>query len=210
MFKPTHQAMAITTAVGGSLAMAAPLPAAIVIVVSARYTAMVPDKMEKLFMVKMSNHRTWTHWLLTCVAAGVAIGLIIYGLGYGSSELIRDRMHGHDGRHLAHIIYISGAGYGVLIGIGAVIGSVMHSLADACTIGGVPLLGPFYRKKIWLMPEGLRCGVGKKVEDEDGKMVRTFYMTPGEKRWYVLSYLTTAAILFLHFASSMHLHGIES
>lgn len=214
MFKPTHRAMAITAAVGGSLALSAQPMAAAVIIISARATAMVPDKMEKIFGVKMQNHRTWTHWLVTCVLAGIVIGLIVYGIGYGAAELVHSRMHGHDGRHLAHIMRISAYGYGILIGVGAVIGSVMHSLADACTIGGVPLFGPFYKKKVWLMPDGLRCGVGKtqEVKDEHGKIkkVKTFEMTAGEKRWYALSYLATAAILFLHFAPVLRLKGVPA
>jgi hypothetical protein len=210
MFKPTHQALAVTAATSGAIAMNAPLTGALAIVLIARQCAMIPDKMEKLFRVKMANHRTWTHWLVTCVAAGIALGFIVYGLGYLVEYLMRPRLTGPHAHDLIRSVHVASIGAGVLVGVGATIGAVMHSLADACTIGGVPLLGPFYTKKIWLMPDGLRIGVGQKVQDQFGNTIKTRELTIGEKRWFLLAHATTMFILFLHFAPYMHLDKIQS
>lgn len=205
MFKPTHQAMTYPVSIGGSIALNATLSAAAVIVLTARAGAMIPDKMEKIFGVPQAKHRTWTHWLVTCILAGLSIGLLVYGIGYGTEMIARDRLTGPHAHEVIRVIHQSSIAFGYFIGMGAMIGAVMHSLADACTEGGVPLLGPFYNKKIYLMPAGFRCGVGKKVKDENGKMVKTFELTAGEKRWFVFSYVMTALILFFHFAPVLHL-----
>jgi hypothetical protein len=186
--------------------MSLPIVAAVVVVGTARGCAMLPDKMEKYLFVK--EHRTWTHYLITCLISGVVLGLIVYGLGYGSSELLHSRMCTHGAHHacdrhargVIKNVYELGTLGAYLVGMGAMIGAVVHTLADACTLSGTPLLGPFSKKDRHLMPEGMRTRTGEiKTTLLRGKP-EPFQMTAGERRWLIMSYVTTAAILFLHFA----------
>jgi len=207
MLRPTHQAISVTSSVGASIAMSVPLSGAVAIVVVARQAAMLPDKMEKIFGVKMTNHRTWTHWLLTCFLTGAVLGLMVYGLGYLVEYLMRERLTGSHAHEVLRTIHTASIGGGVIVWIGSTIGTVTHSLADACTLSGVPLFGPFTKKKFWLMPDGLRTRTGDLAKAMKGERM---IMTAGEKRWFILAHFMTIFILFLHFAPYMHLDKIQS
>lgn len=213
MLKPTHRSLATTTAIGISLAVAPPIVASLSIVATARTCAMLPDKMEKWFFVGQDKHRTWTHWLITCIISGICLGLIVYGLGYGASEIAQSRMchkgHcDHNARGVVTNIYQFGIIGAYLVGVGAIIGAVIHSLADACTLSGVPLFGPFTKKKFWLMPEGMRTRTGETKTTLLRGKPKPFQMTAGERRWLIGSYLFMALLLFLHFAPYLRdMHG---
>lgn len=216
MFKPTHKAMATTVAVGTSIALSPTLLGAAVIVLSARGQCMMPDKMERWFGVKMDDHRTWTHWLLTAVVASIIIGALVYLAGYGVAELAKERMvnaHGtttKDGREFANAALQVGYSFGFLIGLGVLIGAVIHDLADACTVGGVPLLGPFTKKKYWIVPKGMRVYVGELAIVTDPntgkpKKVRTRELTKGERVWLMGAHAMTLSILFFYMLPYMNM-----
>lgn len=213
MLKPTHRALATTTAVGVAVVTTPPIIAAISFVAVARTCAMLPDKMEKWFFVGQDNHRTWTHWLITCIISGICLGLIVYGIGYGASEIAESRMClkgrcDSNARDVVTSIYQFGIIGAYLVGAGAIIGAVIHSLADACTLSGVPLFGPFTKRKFWLMPEGMRTRTGEiKTTLLRGKP-KPFQMTAGERNWLLGSYIAMALLLFLHFAPYLRdMHG---
>jgi inner membrane protein len=84
------------------------------------------------------RHRGATHWLSTGVAVTV-IGTVAAGAIYAALVLP------------------------VAAGLGA--GYTLHLLADGCTPHGVPLLGPFSRRKRHLLPKGgrIRTGSGRET-----------------------------------------------
>jgi membrane-bound metal-dependent hydrolase YbcI (DUF457 family) len=205
MLKPTHQALTMPVTIGVSLAAALPLTAAVPVIIIARSCAMLPDKMERALGVK--EHRTWTHWLLTNIIVGVLLGLVVYGIGFGLSELSHARMC-HHGKHnlcdkhareFIKNVYQFGILSSFIVGTGITIACVMHSLADACTLSGAPLLGPFTKKDIHLMPEGMRTRTGEiKTTLLRGKP-EPFQMTAGERRWLMSAYLITCSMIVFHF-----------
>lgn len=72
-------------------------------------------------------HRGPTHWLVTCVVLSSLVISVVHWLG-GS----------------------------VLIAEAFALGYLSHLLTDALTKSGVPLFAPFWRKRIHLLPAGLR------------------------------------------------------
>lgn len=191
MHDPTHRiiAVAVGTGVAVSIHSRTGLMGAGVVVWAAWATAMLPDPdaMEKWFR---ASHRGWTHWLLTTVLSALALGAIVYGIGYAAAAGVAELM-GPKGRELVDVCLQAAVGMGVLIAIGALCGTVTHTLADACTETGVPLLGPFTRRRMFLMPDGWRCTVGEarlnsdgtKMRDKDNHIVYTGKRGKGEKRW---------------------------
>lgn len=200
MLGPTHRALAVTAATGVSVACSAPMLGAAVIITTAWHTACLPDRLEKLG----GRHRTWTHWLLTTILTALLVSGVVFGALYGLSELARDRMPGEAGARFADTIYVNAVGWGVLIALGALCGTVMHTLADACTISGTPLLGPFTRRDLHLMPPGLRTCTGQTVTHPDGTKERTWDMTGGERNWLLGAWATTVLLLALHWAPHLH------
>ena len=83
------------------------------------------------------RHRGATHWLVTGAAVTV-IGAVAASVVY------------------AALVLPVAAGLGV--------GYTLHLLADACTPHGVPLLGPFSRRKRHLLPNGRRIRTGSGPE----------------------------------------------
>ena len=83
------------------------------------------------------RHRGATHWLSTGVAV-TAVSAVAAGAVYAALVLP------------------------VAAGLGA--GYTLHLLADACTPHGVPLLGPFSRRKRHLLPKGRRIRTGSGPE----------------------------------------------
>lgn len=200
MFNETHRQVGRTMGIGVAIALSPPLYGAAVIALTAQATAMVPDNMEKWFFVRRRNHREWTHWLVVTILFGVILGALIYGIGYGASTWVMDHMHAHTAREyasrraLSNALYQGGYVMGILIGIGAVCGAMSHSLIDACTHGGVPLLGPFSKEKKWLVPLKYRTEVGDKKKEAKGK---PFQPTKIEKRWRLLMNMLTFIMIFI-------------
>ncbi len=85
------------------------------------------------------EHRGPTHWLLTCLVVGASVAVIVYQLA---------------------------PTYALAAGCGVALAWVVHAFADATTVGGVPLLGPFLtdrrgnQRKVRLLPKMLRFRVG--------------------------------------------------
>jgi LexA-binding, inner membrane-associated putative hydrolase len=215
MMGSTHRALAVTAATGVSIAANAEPDAAMFIIGAAWTTARLPDRMEQVFHAK---HRTWTHWLLVAILSALTLAAVIFAAGYGLAALAEGRMcNGTDasaqgGCDFAATLAQASAGIAVLVGIGALCGTISHVLSDACTDGGssgVPLLGPFYRQGIWLMPQGLRCLVnpvqrdrhGNPVKDRNGNEQRE--MSGGERCWQTGAWLATGLIVFLHYAPQL-------
>lgn len=224
MLGPTHRALAVTAATGVSVACSAPLSAAAVIVLAAWTTARLPDRIERIwfwmnrrilrFGPHWRRHReNWTHWPTSCALIGAALGAAVYALGLGTAAGLTDLIesdHGgldREARQLVGIAIQGGAIFGVLVGIGATLGSVQHPLADACTKGGAPLGAPFTRRLMWLMPRGWRVSVGEplynpdgtRARDEQGRALRSREMTDGEKRWLRGAWLVTGMLVASQF-----------
>jgi hypothetical protein len=93
--------------------------------------------------------------------------------------------------------------FGILVTIGALCGTVTHTLADACTISGVPLAGPFDTRDRHLLPEPLRVRVnpakrdrhGNVKKDRKGNVKRA--ITAGERCWQLGAWCATALIVYL-------------
>lgn len=177
MMGTTHQQVGVAAAVGLSAAASLPLSAAAVVVVSAARWSSTPDRMEKRFR---AEHRTWTHWLVSCLAtavlpvvflvlvAVVVGGLLQYGWQPASfndwvgrvpavweqvDRVARGhRWHGSLAEFVAGLALI----VGLLVAIGRVAGMCMHTLADGCTPHGSPILGPFCKRPLHLLPHWLR------------------------------------------------------
>lgn len=205
MMKPTHRACAITSSLPVSLSLGASTSAAVTIVGSSWICAMLPDKIEQMIGWGLDKHRTVTHYLINAVLMGLAFGLLVFGILYGLHELAQDRMTNDGGQRFAELLNESSVGFGILTAIGGVIGSVSHCLIDACTRGGVPLLGPFKKKKYWLMPEGMRVRVGEEIITRSG--AKRMVMTAGERRW--LLGLNTLTIMILFFWISPDISALQ-
>jgi len=197
MHRRCHRTVGLAVGVGTSVALSAPLAGAAVIALTARGGSMIPDYMERWFGVEQRDHRTWTHWLATTILVGLALGAVVYGIGYGAETLVHNNMEGREARHLARVLHEASVGMGILVAIGVTVGAMSHSLIDACTVGGVPLCGPFTKRKMWVVPRGLRTEVGDKEAERAG---RPFTPTVGEKRWTLLANLTTLGLIVLTFA----------
>jgi len=98
-------------------------------------TAKLPDVDCKL---PIRHRGPATHSLLACVvfAAAIAVGVTLAGY----------------------------PGYALLVAGGMGLGVVLHQLADALTISGVPLLWPAVRDDVHLLPAGLRIRTDGSVE----------------------------------------------
>lgn len=92
-----------------------------------------PDRLECSGLVR---HRTTTHWLLT-------LGALVAAAAYGVWQFLPE------------------AAVPVTLGLSA--GLFGHTLADACTPHGSPLLGPFYARPVRLLPRRacIRTGSGR-------------------------------------------------
>src|SRR3954454_3796836 len=82
------------------------------------------------------RHRGVTHSALACALSAGAAALVAYPAGP--------------------------AGLVVAAGIG--LGYAAHVAADACTPGGVTLWAPLSRRRMWLLPRGLRITTGSLPE----------------------------------------------
>jgi membrane-bound metal-dependent hydrolase YbcI (DUF457 family) len=82
---------------------------------------------------RLAKHRGATHWLLSAAAATIALAGAA-GAVWASLTL--------------PVAIGAGCGYGA------------HLLADACTTGGAPLLGPFSLRRVHLLPRGHRVATG--------------------------------------------------
>lgn len=215
MMGPTHRALAVTTATGLSVGTNAiwkgsvSPDAAGVIIGSAWIWGCLPDQLERwlrkwpLRLLRIpTDHRTWTHWLLTTVLMGVTVGAIVYGIGQGVAALAA----GPNEADLRDVAKGGGYVFGVLIGLGALCGTVSHALADACTDGGstgVPLLGPWKRDGVWLMPKGMRCKVNPAKRDRHGNVKKDRKgnekraMSLGEHCWHLGAWAATGLMIYL-------------
>lgn len=166
MMGDTHAKLGVSGAIVASAAMSLPLPSAAIVCVAAARWSSTPDSSEERFGVA---HRTTTHWLLSCVAlAVVPVAVVVLVLTFAAAvidhgwhasylpayvqhipavlhrvDLVAHghRWHGTVGEFLVGLALI----VGVLVALGRVIAMVAHTLADACTISGSPLWGPFDR-----------------------------------------------------------------
>lgn len=132
MMGPTHVAIGTTTALG-VVAVASPeLMHGVILVAAAVGSSKMPDQLEVFGL----RHRGPTHWLLTatlvCLVVGVVAGMVVQTEPYAWWILA-----------------------GVAVGYG------MHIAADCCTVSGVPVLGPFRKRPVWLLPRGWRFVTGK-------------------------------------------------
>jgi hypothetical protein len=197
MMGPTHRALAVTTATGLSVACNASWDTTAVIVGTAYATAKLPDIDCRSWFP--ADHRTWTHWLLVTIAMALGLGLIVYGIGQGVAHLAQ----GPNGAELRHVGREGGLAFGILVGIGALCGTVTHTLADACTISGVPLAGPFNTKDRHLLPAPLRVRVNPAQRNRKGEIKRTRggsekrAMSLGEWCWLVGAWSVTGLIVYL-------------
>lgn len=197
MMGPTHRALAVPVALGAGAALHATMDATAVIALAAWATAKLPDIDCRSWFP--ADHRTWTHWLLTAILASLGLGLIVYGIGQGVAQLAQ----GPNGADLRHVSREGGLAFGILVGIGALCGTVTHALADACTISGVPLAGPFDTKDRHLLPEPLRVRVNPAKRNRKGEIKRTRggsekrAMSLGEWCWLVGAWSTTGLIVYL-------------
>lgn len=143
-----------------------------------------PDKVEGPTFAK---HRTWTHWISTLLAFSVVAGAIPVYAGKGVVWLIHSRLSGrtHD-----LIVTVTGISWGlaIIVSFGFFIGALMHTLADAASEWGSPLLGPIYRERVWIVPRWLQF-------DHDGQ---------GEGIIRGLCIVTFCVLLFLWFAPPIH------
>lgn len=223
MHIPTHRAMAVTMATGVSVAYAAPLSGAALILASAYATAGLSDRMERIWFPitkrlhlgpRWRRHReNWTHWPTTCAIVGFLLGAIVYAIWYGAAAGLAELMkpdHGPidpEGRKLIGHTLQGAMLFGGLVAIGAIVGTVQHPLADACTKGGAPLGAPFTRRLMWLMPKAWRVSVGEplynedgtRARDKDGRALRSREMTDGEKRWLRGAWLVTGVLVASQF-----------
>jgi membrane-bound metal-dependent hydrolase YbcI (DUF457 family) len=91
----------------------------------------LPDQTE----VARIDHRKITHWAVSAVA-------LLVGVWFGLREA------GVDWDVVSAVVLFAG------------IGIAGHLLADMLTLAGVPLLGPFWRRDLHLLPRGLRVRTG--------------------------------------------------
>lgn len=179
MMGTTHQHVGMAAAVGVSAVAHLPLSAAMVVCATAARGARTPDSSERRFRVE---HRTVTHWLLTCAAMAVIPVIVLVALvilvgaviQYGWEPARFDDVIAHvpvvidqvDATARGHAWhgdvseFVTGAAVivGTLAAIGRLCGMLMHTLADACTPHGSPLFGPFDRPRV--------------VDEETGEVMR--------------------------------------
>lgn len=195
--RQTHHALALPVALGTAAAMKATVDATVVIAAVAWATASLPDIDCRSWFP--ADHRTWTHWLLVTIAMAIGLGLIVYGIGQGVAHLAQ----GPNGAELRHVGREGGLAFGILVTIGALCGTVTHTLADACTISGVPLAGPFDKRDRHLLPEPLRVRVNPAQRDRKGEIKRTRggsekrAMSLGERCWLLGAWVATGLIIYL-------------
>jgi membrane-bound metal-dependent hydrolase YbcI (DUF457 family) len=134
MMGRTHEVVAVSTA----LALGQTANVSIVeqgaMIGIAFFTARLPD-IDIQFGIP---HRTVTHYAITAVAIGLffmGLAMMTFGPAVGTIALA-----------------------GFLAGYGS------HILADACTLSGVPLFGPFTRRDFHLLPKMLRLRTGGFME----------------------------------------------
>lgn len=200
MLAPTHRALAVTAATGVSVAASAPLATAVVIAWAAWVTARLPDRMERWFH---APHRWWTHFLLTTITAGTLFGLLIYGIGWVAAAGLAKLLGPGSGDVIA-VALQAALGMGVLCAIGGIVGATSHTLADACTKSGSPLLWPFIRRPLWLMPEDWRTSTGRVVHDPaTGMNIRTREMTRGERHWLHGAWIVTGLLIASRFVPEL-------
>lgn len=176
MTNDTHRIVGGATAVGACAVASVPLLAAGIVVAAAWWASPGPDRLEhplpvslkterrleRLLRVRLHfRHRGWTHWLVVgaLVAAFIVamIALIAAGLGvaveHASKEASIDLPDTGISRDDLLVIELAA-------GVGAMVGYMMHSIADAMTKSGSLLFSPLYRKPIHLLPRWLRITTG--------------------------------------------------
>lgn len=147
----THQVIAVTTGLAVGVAVDATLVEHAALVGLAFLTARLPDIDQKLKWrgKRMFKHRTVTHYLFTVLAVSVLLAtLASYLVSLFGPEMMA---------------YVTGDQAAMVVFLGFMSGCGSHSLADACTHSGVPLLGPFIRRDFWILPRPFRM-------DWDGPM----------------------------------------
>jgi membrane-bound metal-dependent hydrolase YbcI (DUF457 family) len=86
-----------------------------------------------LWLLSLAPHRGFTHWLTTGALVAVACGAL--------AALVMPVLS-------------------VPVMLGVACGYLAHTLADACTPSGAPLLGPFSMRRVHLLPRRLRIVTG--------------------------------------------------
>lgn len=154
MMGKTHRLVSAGTA--SVLAAGVGMPAAdcAVFVGASWCAAKLPDKLERgvawlmpwrwrirswRFTVKAIEHREMTHWIVTAFAFALVAGADV-------------------------AILLDVRSVALLVAAGAVIGWLMHEVADAMTLDGDPLLGPWSERHFHLLPDGYQFRTGSKAE----------------------------------------------
>lgn len=174
----THRWLSAAGAAAPCAALNASGASTAVIVGTAYLTASAPDRIEKPLRV---DHRTVTHWPLL----GVLLAVLV-GLGLSSLPDLIEASTEAEGRFL----WLVGP-----ITLGFLVSYLTHIAADACTIAGVPLMGPFSRRDRWLLPEPLRIRVHETYLDRYGEKKRR--ASKGDRAYRLVGMLATVAFLVM-------------
>lgn len=145
-----HRMIGAATAVGVSALVGLPLSSLMITVPSAVSSAVLPDRAERgplgLWEIK---HRTKTHWISSCILMALVPAIIFAISLHELTPLARE--------HLPHgvVSYLSQGVvmFLILFAIGRLCGCISHTLADATTISGSPLWGPWSKRDIHLFPK---------------------------------------------------------
>lgn len=128
----THEAIGVATALGVCATIAPTATQGAVLVGCSFATSRLPDRLE----LGVLPHRGPTHWLLTSA-------LVIALLTLAATTTVQTRP------------------YTGIVTAGVAIGYLTHLVADACTVSGVPLYGPFSSRDRHLLPRGHRFVTGQ-------------------------------------------------
>jgi hypothetical protein len=147
-----------------------PLEGAVVLTAVAILTSSQPDRVEKRLGW---DHRTKGHYLSTTFAMALVPAAVFAVASLLGAMFVVDRL-GPDSQDLGRSLVGLGFVLAILIGCGRLVGISMHTVADAFTLDGSPLGGPWDRtaggevRKRHLSPRFMRVRVKSWVDTSIG------------------------------------------